>query len=478
MNCIRRLNRRQLPMKLVLLLMTTGYIFVAFILAAHCREDPSSGHAIAKTLEPKPQNCTKFQDYLSREQSNSLCPRNEVLRSSKVNRLGKYPQKYRHLTIGITSISRPAGANYLIQTIQSLLESMNDAERNQAFIVVFLADFDETLKMATANTLSELFHKEIEEDFLHVIEAFPQYYPKLSKLKVKFGDSQDRTKWRSKQNIDFAFLMCYCQDLSHYYLHVEDDVTASPSLFGKLNDFMKSQTKPWPMLDLSAMGHVAKIYYSKDLGNIASYFYLMYDEMPVDWLIEHWRKIKGGDQLILPAASFFEHEGKRSSLSENKLRDEAKYFDLYDHKYKGLNPPASLFSSISSNIGQPQEAYTSGIGYFWGKHVQINGSVTVRFDSVVNVKQVFVDTGSNLALKDWLKVGVLQASFVSTQSHNPVSRENISSNCENFETIAPFVKGKANITLTNSQGIECLRILVTQNQAQWLFLREIDVWQE
>ncbi|KAJ7377747.1 Alpha-1,3-mannosyl-glycoprotein 4-beta-N-acetylglucosaminyltransferase C [Desmophyllum pertusum] len=101
------------------------------------------------------------------------------------------------------------------------------------FIVVFLADFDETLKMATANTLSELFQKEIEEDFLHVIEAFPQYYPKLLKLKVKFGDSQNRTKWRSKQNIDFAFLMCYCQDLSHHYLHVEDDVIASPSFFWK-----------------------------------------------------------------------------------------------------------------------------------------------------------------------------------------------------------------------------------------------------
>ena len=376
----------------------------------------------------------------------------------------------------MSSVSRPDGKNYLLRTIQSLLENMNDVDRKQTFIVVFLADFNETMKTAVATNLLELFHKEIEEDILHVIETSPQYYPKLTNLKLKFGDSQNRTRWRSKQNIDFAFLMCYCKNLATYHLHIEDDVTASPSVFQKLRDFISSQVKDWPILDVSAMGHVAKVYKSKDLENIASYFFLMYDEKPVDLLVGHWRTIKNPEnpRVILPEGSFFQHRGNRSSLREKKWKKNIwndRYFDVYDHKYKGLNPPADVSSSIASNKGNPQDAYRSGFGYFWGKHVKMNDHVTVKFNSAVNVKQVFVDTGSNLALKDLLKFGVLQASFASSGGA-------ISTSCGEFKTVGSFVGGKANVTLHDSQKIDCLRILVTQHQSEYIFLREIDVWEE
>ncbi|KAJ7377748.1 Alpha-1,3-mannosyl-glycoprotein 4-beta-N-acetylglucosaminyltransferase C [Desmophyllum pertusum] len=387
-----------------------------------------------------------------------------------------------YLTIGITSISRPAGANYLLETIQSLLNKIDDANKVHTYIVVYLADFNETLKTDAANTISELFHKEIEADLLHVIQPFPQYYPQLSKLRIKFGDSQDRTKWRAKQNLDFAFLMCYCQELSKYHLHIEDDVTASPSFFQKLQEFISSQEKPWPMLDLSAMGQVAKVYHSNDLGNIASYLFLMYDELPVDWLIAHWRVIKEPENAnaILPAAALFQHIGARSSLREKKRLSNPsfeKYVDRYDHKYKGLNPPANVMSSILPNKGHPHDAYFRGNGYFWGKQIKMNSSVVVRFHSVVNVKHVFVDTGSNLAEGDWLRFGVLQGSFVSKSSYYESGGAN-SSSCGYFQTIAPFEKGKVNLTLQAAKEMVCLRILVTQDQAEYLFPKEIDVWQE
>ena len=357
---------------------------------------------------------------------------------------------------------------------------MNDKDRAQTFIVVFLADFNEAMKRATAKTLSKLFPREIKENLLHVIEAFPQYYPQLSRLKLKFGDSQDRTMWRSKQNIDFAFLMCYCQGLSTYYLHLEDDVIPSPSVFPKLHDFVSSQVKPWPILDVSALGHVAKMYHSTDLGNIASFLYLLYDEMPVDLLIGYWRAIKepANAGIIAPAASLFQHKGLRSSLKEKEwLLNQSydRYFDLYDYKYKGLNPPAKVWSSITPGIGLPQDAYRSGIKYFWGKQIKVNDSVIVKFHSVVNVKQVFVDTGSNIASRDWLKSGVFQASFVSRNYDAQLHGTNLSS-CGQFKTIAPFEQGRVNITFDNFKETACLRILVTQNQTEWLFLREIDVW--
>jgi len=100
------------------------------------------------------------------------------------------------------------------------------------------------------------------------------------------------------------------------------------------------------------MGHVAKIYHANDLENLATYFYLMYDEIPVDWLITYWRKIKCDDpdhqKPSFPPASLFQHIGSHSSFAENKGRDtnpfREKYFDQYDLKYKGLNPLANISS--------------------------------------------------------------------------------------------------------------------------------------
>ena len=361
---------------------------------------------------------------------------------------------------------------------------MNNKDRTQTFIVVFLADFDEALKYATAKILAERFQKEITEKLLHVIKAFPQYYPQLSQLKIKYGDSQDRTMWRSKQNIDFAYLMCYCQELSTYYLHLEDDVIASPSVFPKLYDFISSQEKPWPFLDVSAMGHVAKVYHSQDLGSIASYLYLLYDEMPVDWLIAYWRLItdpSGMARVVVTPASLFQHKGLRSSLRDKEWlvnQSYDRYFDTYDHKYKGLNPPASVFSSISPSQGLPQDAYRSGNNYFWGKQIKSNDAVIVKFDTAVKVNQVFVDTGSNLATGDWLKSGVLQASFLSSDHKaRPHRTSTSSSSCGDFQTITAFEQGRANITFERFKETVCLRILVTGSQTEWLFLREIDVWQ-
>ena len=37
-----------------------------------------------------------------------------------------------------------------------------------------------------------------------------------------------RSKWRTKQNIDFSYLMMYAQSRGRYYCQMEDDVIAKP----------------------------------------------------------------------------------------------------------------------------------------------------------------------------------------------------------------------------------------------------------
>ncbi|XP_078361634.1 alpha-1,6-mannosyl-glycoprotein 4-beta-N-acetylglucosaminyltransferase-like isoform X1 [Oculina patagonica] len=409
----------------------------------------------------------------------SICLDKQILNTSMITKLGSYPQTKGFLTIGIASIFRPQGDNYLVKTIQGLIDNTSDEERREIFIVIFLADFNGATKSTALTEIFSRFEKNINQGFIRVIFAPKEFYPPLSNVKKKFGDNPKRIFWRSNQNIDFTFLMCYCHGLSQYYLHLEDDVLPAPSFYPKLRDFISSVKKPWPILDASYMGHVAKVYHGNDLENLATYFYLMYDEMPVDWLIIFWRRIKSEgpfDQgFIFPPASLFQHVGSHSSFAENKGRDTNKsreqYFDQYDIKYKGLNPSAIVSSQMTSNLGHPQDAYNKGYGYFWTKEVKQGDFILVEFTSAVTVRKVVVDTGSYIAPKDQLQSAVLQASF-KTEGQTSDSPK-----CKDFQTIGEFKKGKAEVTFDGAgKNTTCLQVLVTSPQPTWVFFREIDVW--
>ena len=143
--------------------------------------------------------------------------------------------------MGISSITRPSGKNYLAKTIKLLLDVLSEKESTEVFMVIFLADFDETAKSTTLTELSTGFKEYIDQDLLHVIFAPRDYYPPLSNMKEKFGDSAQRTFWRSKLVVDFTFLMCYCKDLSKYYLHLEDDLIPAPSFYPIFKSDFRSQ---------------------------------------------------------------------------------------------------------------------------------------------------------------------------------------------------------------------------------------------
>ena len=381
------------------------------------------------------------------------------------------------LTIGISSITRPSGQNYLLKTVKRLVEGLSEEEKKEVFMVILLADFDEAHKHTALMEPSDGFNKYVDQGLFHVIYAPLEYYPPLSNLKTKFGDSQQRTYWRSKQVVDFGFLMCYCKDLSQYYLHLEDDLIPSPSFYPKLKDFI-SQKNHLPILDVAFSGYTAKVFHSSDLESIATYFYLLYNENPVDWLRHHWRQVKEDDNFVLPPASLFQHVGDNSSFIENddSYKSKEEFFDEFDHKYKGLNPSAIVSSSMQYSYDEtkPEHAYNKGNGYFWAMFVKRDDFITIKFTAATTVREVFVDTGSYVATQDLLKSGVLQASFLNNSNK---METNDPTNCKDFETVGDFKDGRVKVSLDGSRKLFCLRILVTKDQDEWLFVREIDVWQ-
>jgi alpha-1,3-mannosylglycoprotein beta-1,4-N-acetylglucosaminyltransferase A/B len=74
-----------------------------------------------------------------------------------------------------------------------------------------------------------MFGKHIERGVLEVISPPADFYPNLTALRPTLGDEPERVQWRSKQNLDYAFLMMYAQWRGIYYVQLEDDILTKPN---------------------------------------------------------------------------------------------------------------------------------------------------------------------------------------------------------------------------------------------------------
>ena len=67
-----------------------------------------------------------------------------------------------------------------------------------------------------------------------VISPPPEFYPDFGALTKPTEEANNRSKWLSKQNLDFAFLMMYAQSRGTFYVQLEDDVISKPGFLSTM----------------------------------------------------------------------------------------------------------------------------------------------------------------------------------------------------------------------------------------------------
>ncbi|KAK7890927.1 hypothetical protein WMY93_022890 [Mugilogobius chulae] len=285
----------------------------------------------------------------------------------------------KYLTIGLSSVKRKRG-NYLLETIKSIFDQSSYEELKEIVVVVHLADFD-------------LVWCDPEE-----------FYPSLDGLKRNYNDPEDRVRFRSKQNIDYAFLLNFCTNLSDFYMMLEDDVRCSRNFLTALKKVITSRE--------------------------GSYW-----EMPCDWLLIHFRGLLAQKDVIRFKPSLFQHMGYYSSYKgqENKLKDddfEEDSLDIPD------NPPANLYTNIN---------------------------VFESYDAAKAYSAVDEATFAHGALEVGEKL-------VGTKKGKQ---------CSSFITIGEFKNGNVEVQDVDRKiafDIECVRIVVTASQKEWIIIRSISIW--
>ena len=217
-------------------------------------------------------------------------------------------------TIGLPTFERE-GVIYLYTTLDSLLLNASKSIENYIKIVILLADTKPRKKIQLLKQLENKYSRYLEQGSVQVIQIPAKAYPPLHGIYRTLGDSQDRMYWRSKQAIDFAFLMQYCQHFSPYYLQLEDDVIAIRNYDVHIRNFvMKMEGSNWFNLDFTNLGFIGKFYRSETLAKQARFFRVFYSALPVDFLLHAYRALLGNDDSRNTYdMNIFEHIGHESS---------------------------------------------------------------------------------------------------------------------------------------------------------------------
>ena len=158
--------------------------------------------------------------------------------------------------IGIPTVKRDK-QSYLIETIKSLLDNLNQDDIERVLIVIFIAEpFDIEYVRTTAHELERLYDKHIENGLIEIISPPVEFYPNFDQLKLSLNDDKQRVKWRTKQNYDFTYLMMYSAIRGTYYIQLEDDVVTKPDYIHTIEGFIDRQQHPnWFMLEFSSLGN-------------------------------------------------------------------------------------------------------------------------------------------------------------------------------------------------------------------------------
>ncbi|XP_010184237.1 PREDICTED: alpha-1,3-mannosyl-glycoprotein 4-beta-N-acetylglucosaminyltransferase C-like [Mesitornis unicolor] len=379
------------------------------------------------------------------------------------------PQK-KFLTVGLASVRRPRGY-YLPATLQSLFQQSTEEELQEMVVVVHLADADPSWNTRVAVDIARRFAPHILLGRLLLIHAPHEFYPTMEGLKRNYNDPEERVRFRSKQNVDYAFLLAFAANLSSYYLMIEDDVWSAKSFLTAIRKALASKEgSNWATLEFSKLGYIGKLYRSSDLPRLARFLLLFYQEMPCDWLLTHFRLLLTQKDVIRFKPSLFQHMGLYSSFqgTVNRLEDDdfqADAFDLPD------NPPAALFTSMAVfEDHEPLKAYSTAEGYFWGKNPAAGSVFSIVFQQPAQVTRVRVRTGSKERQGDFLHAGVLELGR---------QRRADGRDCSAYTTLGTFEKGtfeRRGLERDLPGPVECVRIRVTQDQSEWLIIQSIDIW--
>uniref|UniRef100_A0A8C9VX99 Alpha-1,3-mannosyl-glycoprotein 4-beta-N-acetylglucosaminyltransferase A n=1 Tax=Scleropages formosus TaxID=113540 RepID=A0A8C9VX99_SCLFO len=392
------------------------------------------------------------------------------------------------MVMGIPTVRRKV-KSYLAETLHSLVDKLSPEERLDCVFVVFVGEVRFTSGFIWS-FWGKVFAAEFSSGLLEVISPPASYYPDLSNLKETFGDSKERVRWRTKQNLDYSFLMMYAVNKGVYYVQLEDDIVAKPNYFATMKNFaLQLASEDWMILEFSQLGFIGKMFQAPDLNLIVEFIFMFYKEKPIDWLLDHilWVKVCNPEKdakhcerqksslRVRFRPSLFQHVGLHSSLAGKiqKLTDKDFLKPLL-HKIH-VNPPAEVSTTLKVYQGHTLEKTYMGEDFFWAITPTAGDYILFKFDRPVSIERYLFRSGNQEHPGDKIENTTVEILPFSDHFYR-IGKQTKALSLHCIFSPGQFEKGVAEAAVDPIfNPVVALRLTVLQDSAVWAILSEIHI---
>ena len=404
-------------------------------------------------------------------------------------KLAKKPRMQVSMVLGIPTVKRDH-QSYLHVTLKSLIDNMDEEEAADALIIVFVAEADRDFVTSVSEDIMKTFPEHVESGLIEVISPPPHFYPDWTTLRRTLGDEPERVQWRSKQNLDYAFLMMYSHWRGHFYVQLEDDVLTKKGYFTVMRDFALdriARKESWFVIDFCQLGFIGKMFKSRDLLILIQFFLMFYNDKPGDWLLENviQTMVCRPDQdnkkcekekahlRIAYKPSLFQHMGTHSSLR-------GKVQNLKDNGFKEVNmfvphrnPMARVDSAIRHYKSYSMSRTYNGETFYWGLVPHEGDTVVFHLSPPTRLTGYKFVSGNTEHLSDMFMDTAVEINVAENKNRNvPTSFERTD---DGFVILGQFdSNGLAEGAIDPDWGqISHVRLSVHTTSDNWVILSEI-----
>ena len=391
------------------------------------------------------------------------------------------------IVIGIPTIKREK-ISYLSSTLKSLVDGLSAVERKDCLIIVFVAEpYNEEFVESIGRQVQTSFPKHVESGLIEVISPSAEFYPNLDDIPLTYGDTPERVKWRTKQNLDFSFLMLYARTRGIYYVQLEDDVLAKPGYLTIMKTYAQQQSqKDWILLEFSSLGFIGKMFKSSNLPIVVEFFLMFYKDKPIDWLLDYLLAVKvcnpekdlkhcnrmKQEVRVRFKPSLFQHIGMQSSLKGKvqklKDRDFGKHMLFRVH----VNPPAEIKTSLTTYLKFNINKAYIGQDIFWALAPKLDDYIEIILKTPVALDEILFRSGKADHREDKFYNASLQ---VIPLNYNDPLKSRTKKTKDGYYQLGEFDKeGFVHVKLEPDVGkISKVRIQVHTASENWVIVSEI-----
>ena len=397
--------------------------------------------------------------------------------------------------------------SYLLDTLRSLVSGLSDEDASDVLIVIMVGDLEGNYADDVIAMVKQNLPEAVSSGLIEVIAPKSSFYPDLTRLKPTFGDPPERLQWRTKQVLDFVYLMMYCRTRGVYYLQLEDDIIAKANYIGEVRRFMTMQnTDEWFVLEFSSLGFIGKLFRSVDLYALCDFFLMFFKDKPVDWLLDGFLGVKACNpekdnkhcahekQLLRRRMkpSLFQHVGMKSSLKGKiqKLKD--KEFGKGQLFIPHENPSAVVSTTLKEYQDFRIDLAYAGSTHFWALLPQANDTIVFEFSPPVRLERFYLKSGNAEHVEDRFYDTAVEMKFVGDITSDMKQVSGYKLLPDDFYTITNFDKydflitidlpfltffksslGVATSNITIPLPVAVARIRVLRESQFWVVLSEI-----